>query len=591
MEVILSIKNGTFAFGNNTLFQGIECHIYKNDRICLVGKNGSGKSTLLQILSGKKTLDKGEMILKQGLKIHHITQNPCFDGYKTAIEYVGCSVDKYKAESILYKFDIPENYKLNNLSGGEARKISIAKAFASDADIILLDEPTNHLDIDCIKKLESILKNYNGTFITISHDRSFLRNVSNKTFWIVDSKLISLNKSYREFEDWTDAYFDEQEKQVDKETVKLKQEELWLRQGVSARRKRNQGRLKKLHLLREERTQRLASTKRVGIGSGVKSAESSNCIIDAQNISKILYNDCAKALDLQPFTTRIMRGDKIGLIGPNGSGKTTFIKMLLKEIESDTGKIHHSSNVSISYFSQDRRDINDEWTLHQNICGKNGGDHVSVGGNSRHIYGYLKDFMFSVEQIKSPAGTLSGGEKNRLALAKILTKKTSLLVLDEPTNDLDMDTLDLLEEILGEYDGTMLMVSHDRDFIDRLVTQVFVFDSGYITEHAGGYSDYLEKKIGMNEFKKQNASKTIVKEVEKERKPFGFNEKRALDVISKDLADAIKTREEFEKNIDKVNSLPYDSMIEELQKYEDIKHKIRNLEEKWLELEILRGDI
>ena len=530
---IYALKAISLSFGTNQLFSDVNLYINRGDKISLIGRNGSGKSTLLKVISGVQEPDSGEIFIQPGIKIAYMPQEPDFSNFTTLRDVIlsGLS-DKtlnYKADKLIQLFNINADISPLTASGGENRKAALAKTLIDDPDILLLDEPTNHLDITTIEILENIIKNFSGAVVVISHDRMFLSNISQTTFWLDRGTLRRNNKGFKFFEEWQDQVIEQEIIEQKNLNKKLEEETEWLHKGVTARRRRNQGRLRRLQQLRIERKEQI---KQIGnINLNVEEGDyRSKLVIEAKNISKSF----GEHLIVKDFSTRIIKGNKIGIAGPNGAGKTTLIKLLTKRLEPDAGFVRIGKNLQEAYFDQNRISLDPKKTLWQTLCDK--GDHILVHGQYRHVIAYLKDFLFRPDQAHCPVSALSGGEKNRLMLAVALAQPSNFLVLDEPTNDLDMDTLDLLQEVLSDYEGTMLIVSHDRDFLDRVVTSViYMKGDGSVFENAGSYSDILEKIASKNptNFKdvKKTSSSTPLKDTRKKTAKLSYNQQRLLDIL------------------------------------------------------------
>lgn len=512
---ILTIKGARLSFGTNELFTNVELYINRGDKISLVGRNGCGKSTLLKVIARDIEPDAGEIFVQPGVKVSYMPQDPDFSGYATLREVVLSGLpehergQEYRADILIEQFDIRAEQSPEQSSGGERKKAALAKALINEPDILLLDEPTNHLDMPTIEKLEKIIADFRGAVILISHDRMFLSNTSRTTFWLDRGILRRNNKGFRYFEEWQEQVIDQEIIEQKYLNKKIEEETEWLHKGVTARRKRNQGRLRRLQQLRQERREQIRQ-----IGSVKLEVEEgelrSKMVIEAKHVCKT-FGDREIVKD---FSTRIIKGNKIGIVGPNGAGKTTLIKLLTKRLEPDSGHVRIGKNLEEAYFDQNRLTLDPKKTLWKTLC--NEGDHIFVRGSYRHVVAYLKDFLFRPDQAQCPVSALSGGEKNRLMLAVALAQPSNFLVLDEPTNDLDMDTLDLLQEVLDEYEGTILLVSHDRDFIDRVVTSViYMPGDGSVSEHAGSYSDLLEKLKSKIPAKKENKKEALPRKEEK----------------------------------------------------------------------------
>jgi len=495
---LLALRDVRLTFGGTPLFEGVTTWIGKGDKTCLVGRNGSGKSTLLKVLAGEILPDSGERFVQPGTRIAVLPQDPLIDA-PTIAQYValGLSPDErdqtFRVEAMLDGLGLSGGRDTAQLSGGEARRAALARTLVGEPDALLLDEPTNHLDLPTILWLEQWMSAFGGALVTISHDRRFLETVSQQTLWLDRGLVRRAEFGFAGFAAWQDEVEAAEEAELARMDNRLRQELHWLARGVTARRKRNMGRRRALDDLRSQRAQRKAAVLASGRQAqlAVESGETSGrLVIEADAISKRF----GERLICEDFSTRILRGDRVGLIGPNGAGKTTLLGMLTGRIAPDSGEVRIGTNLDIATFDQKRAALDPERSVWDTLTDGRG-DSVWVRGQPRHVVGYMKDFLFTDAQARTPVKALSGGERNRLLLAKLLAKPANLLVLDEPTNDLDIDTLDLLEEMLAEYDGTLLVVSHDRDFLDRLVTSVIAVEgAGQIAEYVGGYSDYLRQR-------------------------------------------------------------------------------------------------
>lgn len=595
---IMTIKGAKLSFGSNQLFSDVELYINRGDKICLVGRNGSGKSTLLKVISGVIEADDGEIFIQPGIKISYMPQDPDFSAFKTLREVVlsGLNDDQknqeYKADMLIEQFSIRENQAPEQSSGGERKKAALAKALIGEPDILLLDEPTNHLDMPTIEKLEKIIAGFRGAVIVISHDRMFLSNISQTTFWLDRGILRRNNKGFKYFEEWQEQCIDQEIIEQKYLNKKIEEETEWLHKGVTARRKRNMGRLRRLQQLRQERKEQI---KQVGsVDLEIQNTEfRSKMVIEAKHVCKAFQGrDIVK-----DFSTRIIKGNKIGIVGPNGAGKTTLIKLLTKKLEPDSGFVRMGKNLEEAYFDQNRVTLDPKKTLWKTLCGE--GDHIWVRGQYRHVVAYLKDFLFKPEQAQCPVSALSGGEKNRLMLAVALAKQSNFLVLDEPTNDLDMDTLDLLQEVLMEYDGTILLVSHDRDFLDRVVSSIiYMKGDGTAVEHAGSYSELLEKLKNkpVTEDKKPQvkiASKPLVCEPQKKQNKLSYKQQRLLEVLPKTIEDLTKEIKQIEDelsdpNLYTDNPEKFDQLTQRLTQAQN---EVSEAENQWLEIQILQEEL
>ncbi len=491
---LLALRDVQAGFGGRPLFDNVSFALGAGDRVCLVGRNGSGKSTLMALLAGSAQPDAGERFQQPGTRIAVMPQNPVFDATMTIADYVGADgAPTHRVAAILDELALPEDRQLAALSGGEGRRVSLARCLALDPDVLLLDEPTNHLDIPAILWLEDRLQGFFGALLMVSHDRAFLTRLSTRTLWLDRGRLRQTDRGYGQFDAWSEEVLAAEAAETHRLDRKLVSETRWAREGISARRKRNQGRVERLRLLRQDRAERIG-LRRAKFDAGT-SGPGGRVVIEAEHVAKSFTGpDGTPRVIAKDFGTRILRGDRIGIIGPNGAGKSTLLSILIGRLEPDAGLIRQGANIDIAFFDQQRSLLDPEETPWTTLTGGKG-DNVFVRGKPRHVVSYLKDFLFDDRQFQAKVNSLSGGERNRLLLAKVLALPSNLLVLDEPTNDLDMDTLDLLEEVLSDYEGTLLLVSHDRDFLDRLVTSVIAVEGdGEVMEYVGGYSDYLRQR-------------------------------------------------------------------------------------------------
>jgi len=490
------IKDLRLTLGGGPLFDGVEFVLHRGERVALIGANGSGKSTLIRMLAGLNEADAGEVAYASGATVALAEQEPDLARFATLRDYAQAPTTQlanthaappHAAEAELCAFGLDPDRATAALSGGETRRASLARAFAADADILLLDEPTNHLDISAIEELERRVSAFRGACLIVSHDRRFLERVTTATLWLRQRRVLKSDEGFAAFDAWAERVEIEQERAAARLETQLKAEEHWLRRGVTARRARNEGRRRKLEAMRtERREQKALSTNPRAALQADKGADSSKLVIDAKRISKT-YGEVPVIADV---SLRIMRGDRVGIVGPNGRGKTTLLELLLQRREPDAGAVRLGGNLEIAYVDQSRAILDAGATLGEALA-PGGGDQVIVRGKPRHVAAYAADFLFSPAQLRQPVTALSGGERNRLALAVALAKPANLLVLDEPTNDLDMDTLDALEDMLESYDGTVLIVSHDRAFLDGVATQIVgPVGRGRWAETPGGWSDF-----------------------------------------------------------------------------------------------------
>ena len=490
---ILSLRDIHLTFGGTPLLEGAELWLSPGDRLALVGRNGSGKSTLLKIAAGLVQPDSGERFLQPGQTVRYLPQEPDLGGFATTLDYVtaglGPGDDRHRAQSLLDRLGLTGTELPDRLSGGEARRCALARALAPEPDILLLDEPTNHLDLPAIEWLEKELASMRSAIVLISHDRRFLEALSRTTVWLSQGLTRRLDRGFADFEAWRDDVLDQEEIARHKLDRKLVAETDWLRKGVTARRKRNQGRLRALRALRAQRRDQRGATGVVTL-IATEGEVSGKMVVEAKGVSKSFGGPPV----VRDLSIRVQRGDCLGIVGPNGSGKTTLLNLLTGVLPPDEGTVQLGTNLQMVTLDQRRESLDPACSLAEALTGGRG-DTVSVAGQSRHVIGYIKDFLFTPEQARTPVGALSGGERGRLMLARALARPSNLLVLDEPPNDLDLETLDLLQELLADYHGTVLLVSHDRDFLDRVVTSTLASEGGgRWVEYAGGYSDMVAQR-------------------------------------------------------------------------------------------------
>jgi ATP-binding cassette subfamily F protein uup len=496
---LLQLSDISLTFGGDPVFADLSLVVQPGDRVALVGRNGSGKSTLMKVMAGLVLPDAGDRVATPGVQVGYMEQDPEMKGCATLGDYAASGLppeEAYKVEMVAEGLKFDPAGDVATASGGERRRAALAKLMAEAPELMLLDEPTNHLDIEAIGWLENELKQTRTAFVLISHDRTFLRNLTRATLWIDRGEVRRVEQRFEHFEAWRDKVWEEEDQQRHKLNRKIKAEARWAVEGISARRKRNMGRVRALQDLRAERA---AQIKRQGTAAMAfeGGATSGKKVIEAQGLSKS-FGD--KQI-VSNFDLTVQRGDRIALVGPNGVGKTTLVKMLLGQVAPDAGTVKLGTNLDIAVFDQARAALNPDMSLWENLAndpeiGASGkSDQVMVRGSPRHVVGYLKDFLFDETQARAPVRALSGGEKARLLLARLMARESNLLVLDEPTNDLDIETLDLLQDILGDYDGTVIIVSHDRDFIDRVATTTIAMEGdGRATAYAGGWSDYQAQR-------------------------------------------------------------------------------------------------
>ncbi|MGB1494342.1 MAG: ABC-F family ATP-binding cassette domain-containing protein [Paracoccaceae bacterium] len=594
----ISLKNIFLSFGEKQIFEGLNLLVQPRDRIALVGRNGSGKSTLLKVLQGLVIQDEGERILSKGLSVGYMEQDPNLSEFVTLKDYVCSGVlvsDYHEGEKVAQNLGVDLDMPVNVSSGGERRRAALTKLIAENHDIMLLDEPTNHLDVEAIEWLEAELKGLSKSFIVISHDRKFLSNLTNDTIWVDRGQARRCSIGFGGFEAWRDKIWHEEDEKIHKLNRKIRSESRWAVEGISARRKRNQGRLRNLEKLRAERQSYISRTglAKMKLESRTKSGQ---LVLKADKVSKSFGEKCI----IRNFSIQIRKGDRIGIVGPNGIGKSTLLKILLGEVIPDLGTAKLGSNLIVAKFDQMREQLNLENSLWQNLTddptmkasGKAG--QIMVRGKSKHVAGYLKEFLFSESQLRSPVKSLSGGEKARLLLAKLMARESNLLILDEPTNDLDLETLDLLQEVIAEYEGTVLLISHDRDFLNRTVdTSIILTGQGEFVKIAGSWEDYNNLKAknetqNKGEYldKKKNVSKPPKREMPSKAE-FSFVDKHRLDEIP-NLIDRL------EYEIKQLETFLSDSnlYLEHPNKFEkasaaliERQAEMKKLEDEWFKLE------
>ena len=606
-QLILSIKEAMVRFKDKPIFEDLNFNLHQKSRIALVGKNGSGKTTLMKMIAGEIELEEGERWLENKIEIGYLNQEFINLSNKNILQELVSTINddeekKFKIDIITEALNINLKSKLIDLSGGQLRKVGLAKALINEPDILLLDEPTNHLDLEVIEWLENYLNKYNGTIICVSHDRTFLSNVTDKVFWIDRGNLKISPKGFKFFDEWSQSLLEQEEKELRNRKQSLSVDIEWASRGVKARVKRNVRRLEQIKLmqkkLEEDETSYRRAISKIKVNSNIKFKDHAKSISEFFNVSKSFKTNSEEIKILENFNFKINKGDRIGILGGNGSGKTTFLKLLLKEETPDKGTIKNFKNIEFSYFDQKRSDLFLKETIKKNMC-PSGGDYINVMGKDRHVYGYLKEFQFDPKILNDYVSTLSGGQKNRLMLAKILANPKSCLILDEPTNDLDMDTLDLLEEILINYKGTLIIVSHDRDFLDQTVTRILAFQGdGKVIDCIGGYSDYL--KLKKNSFKNKNLIKHDLNKVKKDNQSKISNNNKLTYKLEHELSIIPSEIEKLETIISQMNNIlsdadlytkNIDKFLESSKTLEMSKKKLDELETRWLELDLQKNKL
>lgn len=638
---LINLTGAYLSYSDAPLLDHTELHIEPNERVCLVGRNGAGKSTLMKVLAGEQKLDDGRLQVQQDVVVARLEQDPPRDAQGSVFDYVAEGVEKvaqqlkdyhdislkiatdpseqnlakmarlqealdhcdgWRFESrihqVMEQLNLKEDMALSELSGGWLRKAALARALVSDPDVLLLDEPTNHLDVDTIRWLESFLKEYKGSIVFISHDRAFIRNMATRIVDLDRGILVSWPGDYDKYLEGKEEALRVEEQQNAEFDKRLAQEEVWIRQGIKARRTRNEGRVRALKALRRERAERreVMGTSRIQVDDVSRSGK---IVFELENAS---YEVDGKVL-LKNFTTTIMRGDKIALVGPNGCGKTTLIKLLLGELQPTTGTVRCGTKLDVAYFDQYRAELDPEKTVMDNVA--EGKQEVMVAGKPRHILGYLQDFLFHPRRAMTPVKALSGGERNRLLLAKLLLKPNNLLILDEPTNDLDIETLELLEELLAEYQGTLLLVSHDRQFVDNTVTTCWMFEGdGQVSEYVGGYHDSRQQQEAVFATRAAQQPKAAAKPAE-EAKPVAEKPRRTTATVrlsykqQRELDELPVLLEQYETRIAELQAevenpeffqKPHQETSRVLNELAEVEQKLETAFERWEELENIKNN-
>ncbi len=587
---ILALRDVRLADGRRLMFDGVDLGIEARVRACLVGRNGAGKSTLLRMLAGQVQPDDGERFVTPALRITLVEQEPRVEAETLGAYAAAGGAPAHEAQAALQAFGLDPARPAGGLSGGEARRAALARGFAEAPDVLLLDEPTNHLDILAIQALEEMLAQTRAAALIVSHDRAFLERVTTRCFWLEARRVKRLDKGFASFDDWaagilaTEA---ENERRLDKQ---IEREAHWMAHGVTARRARNEGRRRRLVALRQEKAERLRLSRGELAMSAKASDPSGKRVIEAERLSKA-FGD--KVL-LKGFSTRILRGERVAVVGPNGAGKTTLVRILLGEAAPDAGTVRMGANLAVAYVDQARADLKPEMTLLDALAPL-GGDQIMVQGRPRHVAAYARDFLFRDDQLRQPVSSLSGGERNRLLLARALAAASNVMVLDEPTNDLDMETLDLLEELLADYQGTLILVSHDRDFIDRLATSTIALDGrGGAVETPGGWRDFLEQNPGflaprvIAEPRKTPASRTAAAPVK-----LSYKDQRRLSELEILAPKLSATITDLERSLEDSSLYARDpsTFARTMQNLSQARANLVAAEEEWLRLEERRESL
>ena len=621
---IITLTDVSLAFGHHQLLNRVDLQISKGDRICLVGRNGAGKSTLFRTISGALEPDDGEVWSKEALRVSLLEQEvpaeldgTVYESVASGLDELGELLSQYhrattdstehklshianlqrrieamdgwnieqKILSVCSRLSLDVEQNVQNCSGGIKRRVMLAKTLVSAPDVLLLDEPTNHMDIGTITWLEEYLSSFHGALLFITHDRTLVRNLTNKIMELDRGKVTTFNGDFDSYLEKKELMLDIEARKNARQDKKLSEEEAWIRKGIKARRTRNEGRVRKLQALRIQRAQRVDVTGKVKMSLPTGDL-SGKRVVDLQHVSFQYGENCI----IRDLSTSILRGDRVGIIGPNGSGKSTLLKIILGELKPTQGWLVRGTKLQPVYFDQQRSQLQLEKTVRENIS--SGHDFVSVKGRSRHVAGYLKDFLFPVKRIDTPVKALSGGERNRLLLAKLFTQSTNMMVLDEPTNDLDVDTLELLEDLLADYEGTLLLVSHDRTFIDNVVTSTLVFEGhGTVSEHVGGYDDWL-RQSGNAPLSKpvQTRKKAKTKPKRKttsEKKKLSYKEKRELETLPDRIEMLEQEQEELQKQVNQRDFYKQEKLAitSILARVEAIRKELEQAYQRWEQLD------
>ncbi|HYG26505.1 MAG TPA: ATP-binding cassette domain-containing protein [Caulobacteraceae bacterium] len=584
---ILALKDVRLADAGSSLFEGVDIAIEPRVRATLVGRNGAGKSTLLRILAGSVEVDGGERAIRPGTRIAFVPQEPQVTGATLADYAASGDAPRHQAEAALETLGLDPAKPTTGLSGGEIRRAALAKAFAEEPDVLLLDEPTNHLDIFAIQTLEAELAASRAAALIVSHDRAFLTRVTQRCYWLYARRLKMLDKGFAAFDEWSRKLMADEEETLRRLNKAIERETYWFYRSITAQRTRNEGRARELQKMRAERAERMREQQRpmeLAIDAG---GQAGKLVAELKGVAK----GFGERVILKPFSSRILRGDRVAIVGPNGAGKTTLVKIMLGEMAPDEGTVKLGTGLQVTYLDQARDDLKASMTLWDALT-PGGGDSVLVRGQSRHVAAYARDFLFHERQLRQPVSTLSGGERNRLLLARALAKPANMLVLDEPTNDLDMDTLDLLEDLLADYEGTLLLVSHDRDFIDRLATSTIALNGrGDAVETPGGWADFTSQNPGF--FDPPSAAPTRAaaptRRPDEPKKPakLSYKDARRLEELNRLLAETPATIAALEKELEDPqlyarNPARFDAVMKSLAR---LRTAMAAAEDEWLALE------
>ena len=593
----INLQGVSLAFGSTSLFEDIHLTVESGEKVALVGRNGSGKSTLLKLIAGILRPDTGSVAIQKGIRVAYLDQmvpgemaGTVLEAVKGDIKLVQPGLEKafnQRAEKVISQLGLDSTWINNTLSAGMKRKVLMARALAAEPDVLLLDEPTNHTDIDSIKRLEEMLIKFTGALIFVTHDRVFLQRIATRIVEIDRCRLFDQVCDYetflarraaaREVEETQNALFDK----------KLKKEEQWIRTGVRARRTRNEGRVRELQKLRVIRRERKEVTGIVKIESQ-ETERSGMLVVKTDNVS--FSYGCNPIIS--QFSTVIMKGDRVGILGPNGSGKTTLLRLLLGNLQPDSGSVRLGTNLQISYFDQLREQLDENKTVQENVV-ENNQDTVTINGQKRHIIGYMQDFLFSPDQVRSYVSTLSGGERNRLLLARLFTRPSNLLVMDEPTNDLDIETMELLEDYLMKYAGTVLLVSHDRAFVNNVVTSTLVFEgAGNVKEYVGGYDDWLRQRTAEAKPVKTAKDTPPIRTIRQKVK-FGFRQQKELDSLTLTIQSLETEQETLYQAMGDAGLYKNDksAILSKKKRLEEVKELLAAAYTRWEELEQLKNEL